>query len=411
MKKTDGTDKTSPTVIARRNDEAISHGLHLYATRDCRSRLGSFAMTGIGFVKTGIRACAVALVALTLLGTAAQAEERTVPIVYVTDLYHPYQDPDDHFDLATLFALPEFDIRAIVIDMGREGVGRPGLVPVRQMMRLTGRTAPCATGLTANLEGPTDAAEDQPADAQAGVDLILTTLRESAVPVTVFTTGSLRDVAAAYNRAPDVFDAKVARLYVNAGHSSGKTEWNVGLDPHAYVRILRSSLPVYWVPCFGTRGFQSLWTFEHREVLDAAAPPLQNFFLYALSKADPDEVDPLDALDKPVSEESKTAWWDKERKMWCTAAFLHAAGREDAPFAFPTMHVNVTDAGTTSFVPKAQGVAVRTFRCQAPVAYLATMRGTLRLLLIDMPLAAVYGVDNVGKDGPRKEGVASDGRD
>jgi hypothetical protein len=39
-----------------------------------------------------------------------------VPIIYSSDLYHPPQDPDDTYDLATLFALGEFDIRAIVLD-------------------------------------------------------------------------------------------------------------------------------------------------------------------------------------------------------------------------------------------------------------------------------------------------------
>jgi hypothetical protein len=46
-------------------------------------------------------------------GTSA-AEK--VPILYSTDLYHPHADPDDHYDLATLFALAEFDIRGIILD-------------------------------------------------------------------------------------------------------------------------------------------------------------------------------------------------------------------------------------------------------------------------------------------------------
>ena len=49
---------------------------------------------------------------------AAGAEPSRVPILYSTDLYHPHDDPDDHFDLLTLFAIPEFDIRGIVIDTG-----------------------------------------------------------------------------------------------------------------------------------------------------------------------------------------------------------------------------------------------------------------------------------------------------
>ena len=41
---------------------------------------------------------------------------KKMPIIHVTDLYHPAQDPDDHFDLATLFALPEVEIKAVLLD-------------------------------------------------------------------------------------------------------------------------------------------------------------------------------------------------------------------------------------------------------------------------------------------------------
>jgi hypothetical protein len=41
-----------------------------------------------------------------------------IPVLYCTDLFHPHDDPDDHFDLATLYAIPEFDLRGIVLDQG-----------------------------------------------------------------------------------------------------------------------------------------------------------------------------------------------------------------------------------------------------------------------------------------------------
>ena len=43
---------------------------------------------------------------------------RTVPVIYCTDLFHPHVDPDDHFDLATLYAMPELEIKGIVLDQG-----------------------------------------------------------------------------------------------------------------------------------------------------------------------------------------------------------------------------------------------------------------------------------------------------
>jgi hypothetical protein len=52
-----------------------------------------------------------------------------VPILYSSDLYHPHADPDDHYDLATLFALEELNVRGIILDNVRGGqatrCGRP----------------------------------------------------------------------------------------------------------------------------------------------------------------------------------------------------------------------------------------------------------------------------------------------
>ncbi|HNT88988.1 MAG TPA: nucleoside hydrolase [Candidatus Hydrogenedentes bacterium] len=345
-------------------------------------------------IRRSLLACVlfVLFVVVPLAASGEQAAPR-IPIVYCTDLFHPHGDPDDHFDLATLFALPELDVRAIVIDMGREGEGRPGLLTVRQMTHLTGRGVPTATGLASNLDSLEDTGRGQPPESQAGVALILDALRAADEPVTVFITGSLRDFAAAYNRAPDLVREKVGRCYVNAGHSSGGAEWNVQLDPVAFVRIMRSGLPIYWVPCFGDGGYESLWTFDHEEVLEGLPGPIQNFFLYALDKTDPAQVDPIAALGAPVSAERKARFWKEKRNMWCTAAFLHAAGREQGPFTFERARVKVEDNGKTTPALNEEGVALHVLRVDDSVNYRGYMAGTLRDLLAGLPLAATASAE------------------
>jgi len=118
-----------------------------------------------------------------------------VPILYNTDLHHPHMDPDDHFDLATLFSIAEFDIRGIVLDCGAHQQKAPGRIPVRQMLHLTRRKVPYAIGLAEPLRSANDDGHDQPDQFQRAVALIIDTLRESPEKLTVFTTGSLRDVA------------------------------------------------------------------------------------------------------------------------------------------------------------------------------------------------------------------------
>lgn len=275
------------------------------------------------------------LVALVVGSVWSQERPGRIPIVYSTDLHHPHMDPDDHFDLATLFALDELDVRAIILDCGARQQTAPGSVPVRQLLRVTKRRVPFAIGLADPLESPGDDGRKQPAEFQQGVELLIRALRESAAPVTLFTTGSLRDVAAALNREPDLFSSKVVRLYVNAGNpATGRRlpqdEYNVGLDRQAYLRVMNSGLPIYWCPCFDgplwTRGRNgTYWKFTQDEVLETLSRPLQNFFIYALSK--PDVPDALQFLyDEPDARARETVW-RMSRNMWCTAPFLHAAGR------------------------------------------------------------------------------------
>jgi hypothetical protein len=269
-------------------------------------------------------------------GIVADESEPRIPVIYSTDLHHPHIDPDDHFDLATAFALPELDLRAIVLDCGAHQQVAPGVIPLRQMLHLAQRDVPFAIGLSAPLQSPSDLGREQGAEFQGGVELILKTLRESEVPVTVFTTGSLRDVAAALNRDPELLRQKVSRLYINIGNpatgqNAVQDEYNVGLDRQAYLRIMNSDLPIYWCPCFDGQLWQrgktgTYWKFVQEQVLESAPAALQNFFIFALTK--PPGVDPIAALTTPQDTAARQTVWKMPRNMWCTGPLLHAAGRQ-----------------------------------------------------------------------------------
>lgn len=79
---------------------------------------------------------------LATLGLTVRLTAAPIPIFYSTDLLHPYDDPDDHYDLATLFALEEFDVRGIVLDLGERQAQRSGKPALDQMMKITGRKVP-----------------------------------------------------------------------------------------------------------------------------------------------------------------------------------------------------------------------------------------------------------------------------
>lgn len=269
------------------------------------------------------------LVATSLLsyGRAEKRTGGTVPVIYCSDLFHPPDDPDDWFDLATVFSIDELDVRGIVLDQGEKQMRKPGRIPIEQMMAITDKKVASACGLPNKLKSPSDKGLDQPERFQEGVKLIINVLQKSEKKVTLIAVGSLRDVCAAFNRAPQLLKEKIARLYIIAGNSGGGNEYNVGLDPHAYVGVMRSGLPIYWLPCFGREPFVSKWAFKQGDLLGGWSVKMQNYFAYGLMKLDPEKVDPVLALQKPIAGEVKKRVWAMNRSMWSTASFIDAAGR------------------------------------------------------------------------------------
>lgn len=349
---------------------------------------------------------------------AHAAPPRSVPVLYCTDLFHPHDDPDDHFDLATLFALEELEVLGIVLDQGAKQLQKPGATPVRQMAAITGRQVPYAIGLARALQSPQDDGADQPEQSQAGVELILTTLREAKAPVTVFTTGSVRDVGAAFNRQPELFRAKVRHLYLNIGNGSGEQkEYNVGLDREAYRRLMASDLPIYWCPCFGAEGYGTWWKLRQGELFDRLAEPLRAYFAYCLMRM-PVALDPVAAVRSPgwtrlTSPDWKAATWAAERSMWCTGPMIHAAGRrvyrtdndkwealseeqakaggvksetaEDI-FAFEPVRVSIDDDWNLTRTEGAADATTLVFRVRDPDQYPRQMRSCLTALLAGLSI-------------------------
>ena len=315
------------------------------------------------------------LVSGLMMGMAAEVN-RSVPVIYCTDLFHPHDDPDDHFDLATLYAMPELDIKGVVLDQGRKQLERPGRIPVSQMNKITGRNVPAAIGLADPLKSPDDQALDQPAQFQGAVELIIQTLRASTRPVCIAALGSVRDVVCAFNREPGLFRTNVTMVLAFIGEASdGKfQEYNVGLDPQAFVGLMRSGLPVYWVPCFDgglwqNRGHASFWRASQRALLEGATPEGIQYFIYALEK---ESAEPLAFLSRPVEPERQARLFAGTRNLWCTAVLGVMSGREvvfdgskwtsvlpqsnraaavagQKPlFEFPEVEVLVSDAGAVS---------------------------------------------------------------
>lgn len=336
-------------------------------------------------MKTGLPLVFSVLILLSLTShgqTNKLAQAGHVNLIYSSDLYFPPDDPDDWFDLATLFATPGIDVLGVILDQQvydrhpeREGTGS---VPLQQIFEISGRTAPYAIGLRTALKRVDDKCLDQPAVCQKGVAMMLELLRKTKGKIVLLTVGTARDIAAAYNRDPALFRRKISRIYLNAGiygFPKGRMDVNLEKDRNAFIAIMKSGLPVYWAPCFGEDNYETYWQADQGKVLESATLKLKNYFLYAFSKGTgrigpaPDRTiaDPMQFLNSSGDTAGLRKVYGLSRNMWSTASILDAAGlkifgnkpgeytalrrpagdftREVRPYSFKRMKLFIDDQG------------------------------------------------------------------
>lgn len=303
-------------------------------------------------------------------GVQAVPKGLGTPTLHVTDLFRPYDDPDDHWDLSTQFALAKtggIDLRGIIIDYPSTTVSKrvtqPDIAAVAQMNWLTGLCVPTGVGQVKWGESP-----------RSGLTLLKRTLEEAKAPVVLHVVGSCTDVAEAGTLWPDLFKAKVKGVYLNAGAAvrTRRLEWNVRLDPKPYAMMFRLPCPIYWLPCFDSLGKRggahgTWWQFRMSRAFARMRPVVRNFFNGLFAKRNPGDW--LTFLDTPVDQKALDKTGRKLRNMWCTAGFLHAAGltvwkdgtialRGADPakevFRFVPVAVTCSDDGQTSWQPDAK---------------------------------------------------------
>ncbi|MCE5268928.1 MAG: hypothetical protein LLG00_13705 [Planctomycetaceae bacterium] len=268
----------------------------------------------------------------------SRKRRKRVPVIDTTDLYHPHQDPGDNVDLVAAYALPEIDLRAVVLDATEkyrqppEGPRDSGFIPVIQLNSIFDRNVPCATTPYAKMKSPDDKMLDAPKFQQAGIELILETLRKSPDKIEILVFGSAKSVAAALNREPALVHTKTRRIHLSAGASSlGCHEWNVALDPNAIVRLLRSELPVAIYPCatkdgpFAYGRNNSFWKLPDLKFIARMEPKLRRYLVYAMSRNS--RVDFLRAMEEDPPADVLATVTSRPHNVWETAVWMQVADR------------------------------------------------------------------------------------
>lgn len=297
-------------------------------------------MKSTRFVKSNVN-LAICLIVMSIPVNVVAA----VPVIDITDLYHGFQDSDDNLDLPMAYALPEVDLKAVILDATKtymgpnpaEGAPRsPGQIPVEQLNLAFGRNVPYAYTPFTAMTSLTDTLSSAPANQQAGVRLLLDTLRNSAEPVHIVSFGSARVLAAAYNREPDLMRKKVAKIYLLASSQPQDSpngqwcpEWDVKLDPYAFERIITSDLPIAMCPGqtannpFGLHQYNTYWNIPNTEFIKSMKPSLQSYLAFAYAKTMTASF--LPALNEQVADFGFTA---ASHNVWNTAIWLAVTGRK-----------------------------------------------------------------------------------
>lgn len=258
-----------------------------------------------------------------------------VPLIDTTDLYHPHQDVGDNMDLVSAYALPEVDLKAVILDttekFRREGRDA-GFIPVVQLNAIFNRSVPCAVTPYRAMTTPDDTLLDAPAFQQAGIELLLETLRRATTKTEITVFGSARAVAAAYNRQPALLRERVRRVHLCAGASSPTfLEWNVVLDPQAMVCLLRSDLPVAIYPCatqdgpFAYGPHNGFWRLPNLQFVAQMDVRLQAYLAYAFSRSN--RVDFLRCMEETPPAATMTAIAARSHNVWETCVWLQVCQR------------------------------------------------------------------------------------
>jgi hypothetical protein len=292
---------------------------------------------------------------------------------------------------------------------------------VHQLNYLFGRSVPAAVGPFTPLRSPSDTACDATAFQQQGVELILRTLADSERPVDIAVFGSCRAVAAALNRAPELFRRKLGRLHLCVGACpAGYLEWNVMLDPHAFVRLLRSGLPIDLYPCATEHGpfdlgpHNCFWQMDDLKWVMTMDPPLRRYLLFGLQRLV--RMDYLRAMDEDwpamSAPEACRGLFGWHHRVWETAVWLGVTGRklarradgsariiradellpgdQELPNELQPVTLDVRDDGQFIASPAADHSLVRLYHRPDPRANESALREALPALYLSFRAAGAH---------------------
>lgn len=298
-------------------------------------------------------------------GEAKSSKENT-PVIVITDLYFPSQDIGDNLDLLNPYLLPGIELKAILLDCHNEfrnkialnvskglypdpdGPRDPGYSSIEQLNYIFNKNIPYGVGPFTPMKSKDDKMEYISNYENKALILLKKTLESSDEKITIVSFGSLRILAVANNRFPELLKRRVKEIHISAGTSSNHPEfleWNVALDTMAFVSVMESGLPIKIYPCaagkikpedkskfnaFVKDNNNTYYLLSNLNYANNLPGKIKNYIHYAISRdTKPGYLGVLDStllIDKSVFNRTHNVW---ETAIWMQVANLKLVKRQN----------------------------------------------------------------------------------
>lgn len=268
-------------------------------------------------------------------------------VILTTDLYHRHADPNDHWNLASMYALAHLgwinfsgimcdDDRSIKEDGSFFHFGDPSVQSIAQLNYITGMAVPVGFGSRLPIKKKEDLDNVLKSNKKiSSVTLLLDALEKADEKVDIHMCGSCKDVLIAYRTAPDLFEKKCDSIYLNAGtyYKQDPIEYNVSLEPYAFSQIFKIPCNIKWAPCFDQlipypykpAKRANYYEIEQSDMVPYMSEVIKKYFNYMYGMEF--NTNWLTYLRSSLDNELLAEWSSQKRQMWSTPGYLLSAGK------------------------------------------------------------------------------------
>ena len=236
-------------------------------------------------------------------------------IFHTTDLFKPYNDPDDHYDIISQFFLDYLNhtnLTHIIIDKPPLKKYKGDEDAIKELNYIFNKEVKCYC-----ID-----------DIDKYIEYFKNELINTRKKVDIHICGSCEFIAKFGKKYPSIVKDKIHRIYLNSGSgiNSNSLEYNVSLNKEAYSSFFNLPCKIYWLPCFNNNDniftigkYGTYFSFKQKEVLSGCSTQVKNYFINALNNLDFKDVD---SLNNKIENDVILKIYEDYRNIYCFPGIL-----------------------------------------------------------------------------------------